>query len=157
MIGDSMMTENKTYTGNDGENFTIYIFNVKDDVRYPVMKDYFGLSDEDIYKTICEEFKMLKQCISSKGVSYESLKGALLPNQEKEKFETCLIFGSSQIQDDSYGCAIFSKLLPLLDKDSTYSVLCGDYVDVLKNIPNSQFYLRSAMNDVITRCHNSKF
>lgn len=151
------MAENKTYTENDSEEFMIYIFNAKDYVRYPVMKDYFVLSDEDIYKTIREEFKMLIKCLSSKGASYERLKGALLPNQEKEKFETCFIFDSSQIQEDGYGYAIFSKLLPLLDKDSTYSVLCGDYVDTLYSLPNSQLYLRSAMNEVIARCHSSTF
>lgn len=151
------MVINETCPQNDGEEFTIYLFNAKDHVRYPVIKNYFDLSDEEIYKSIHNEFKILKQILSSKGVSYDNLQGALLPNQEKGKFETCFIFDSSQMQKDGYGYTIFSILLPLLDKDSTYSILCGEYVDILTDIPDSQFRLRSVMNDVITRCHSSKF
>ncbi|WP_040195565.1 hypothetical protein [Candidatus Soleaferrea massiliensis] len=151
------MTENKPYTQNDHEEFTVYIFNAKDDLRFSVMKNCFDLSDTDVYQTISEEFKILKQRLSFKGVSYESMKGALLPNQDKGKFETCFIFDSAQIEDNCYGDMIFSKLLPLLDKDSVYSVLCGDYIDILSNISDSQLCLRSAMNDVIARCQKTRF
>lgn len=145
------------YCQDDNSEFTIYIFNAKDNVIYPVIKNCFDLSDAEVYKTISEEFKILKHRLKIKDIDYDKLKGALLPNQEKEKFETCFIFDSCQISDSNYGYTIFSKLLPLLDRDSTYSVLCGDYIDILNNVPDAQFRLKSAMNDVIVRCNKSSY
>lgn len=80
----------------------------------------------------------------------------MIPNQDKDKFETCFVIDSSQINSSDYGYYIFEKLIPLLDKESTYSILCGDYIDILRH-PSSQQLLRSAMNEVLARCHESKY
>lgn len=96
--------------------------------------------------------------LNLKGISYKDLKGALVPNQDKNKFETCFVFDSIQINDADYGYHIFEKLIPLLDKKSTYSILSGDYIDSLyKQVPNSQYLLRSVMNDALERCHESEY
>lgn len=88
----------------------IYTFNAKGCILYPVMKSYFELSDDDVYKTI---------------------------------------------QD---GCYVFEKLIPLLDKESTYSILCGDYIDLSsKYQASSQLQLRYEMNKVLSRCHESEY
>lgn len=65
----------------------IYIFNAKDCLMYPVMKECFGLTDDDIYKTIEEEFRVLNKRLSEKGIDYKKLKGALIPNQEKKNLK----------------------------------------------------------------------
>lgn len=136
----------------------IYTFNAKGYILYPVMKSYFNLNAKDVYITIQNGLKILKKQLSMKGISYDELKGALIPNQERNKFETCFIFDSNQIALDDYGHYIFEKLIPLLDKKSTYSVLCGDYIDfICKYQSNSQRMLYSVMKDVLTRCNNSKF
>lgn len=136
----------------------IYSFDAKGFLLYPVMKSAFGLSNEDVYKAIQDGFEVLQKQLALKKIPYDLLKGALIPNQDKDKFETCFVFDSAQIDSADYGYYVFEKLLPLLDKESTYSILCGDYVDFLyKYRDDSQRLLRSEINDVLARCHKSKY
>lgn len=39
-----------------------------------------------------------------------------------------LIFDTSKIEDSFYGYYIFEKIIPLFNKNSSHSVLCGDYI-----------------------------
>ena len=136
----------------------IYTFNAKDNVRYSAIKSSFDLSDEDVYKTIQDEFSVLQKRLSCKKVSYEKLKGALVPNQEVNMYETCLVVDWTQIDDCNYGRLVFSELLPLLDKDSTYSILYGDYIDNLHTVDSlSQYHLRVALDEVLVRCNGSRY
>lgn len=135
----------------------IYIFNTKDNIMYPLMKALFGLSDQNVYETILEEFFLMKERLERKGVAYEKLKGALIPNQEKKKFETCIVIDTAQIGSDSYGYFIFDKLIPLLDKDSTYSILCGDYIDLFSNGAVGQSQLHSMLKEVLVPCNNTRY
>lgn len=136
----------------------IYSFNAKDNVMYSVIKSSFGLSDEAVYKTIQDEFSVLLKRLSCKKVSYEKLKGALVPNQEANMYETCLVVDWMQIDDCNYGGLVFNALLPLLDKDSTCSILCGDYIDNLHTVDSSsQYHLRTALNEVLVRCNGSRY
>lgn len=73
-------------------------------------------------------------------------------------YETCLIIDSTKIDFPDYGYYIFERLIPLLDKKSTYSILCGDYIDIFyEENSESQQILRIVMNDVLARCHESKY
>ena len=135
----------------------IYIFNAKDNVMYPVMRACFGLSDQNIYDLILEEFQVMKERLSKKGVAYEKLKGALIPNQEKKKFETCMVIDTTKIESDSYGYFIFDKMIPLLDRDSTYSILCGDYSDLLSSGADSQLQLHTILREVLVPCNDTVY
>lgn len=136
----------------------IYTFDTKGFLFYPIMKANFHLSDENVYKTIQDGFDILQKQLTLKNIAYDTLKGALIPNQSKDKFETCFIIDSSQMGSSDYGDYVFEKFIPLLDKQSTYSILCGDYIDILHQYsPNSQQQLRCSMNDVLVRCHESTY
>ena len=135
----------------------IYTFNAKDFVMYPVMKHSLELSDNDVYQTTLQEFSKLKSRLQQKNIAYDALKGALVPNQDADKFETCFVFDSSQISDCMYGYAIFDVLLPLLDGESTYSVLCGDYMNILHDIEDSELRLKSALGEGLVRCNRTKY
>lgn len=136
----------------------IYTFDAKEFLLYPVMKSYFELSDNDVYKSIQEGYELLLKQLNTKKVSYASLKGALIPNQDKDRFETCFVFDSTQIECADYRNQVFERLIPLLDKESTYSILCGDYIDFLyKYQADSQQQLRWEMNHVLARCHKSEY
>ena len=136
----------------------IYTFNAKDNVMYPVIKSIFQLSDKAVYKTIQDEFSVLQKRLLCKKVSYEKLKGALVPNQDADMFEICLVIDSIQIADYNYGGTVFNALLPLLDKNSTYSILCGDYIDNSGTMDTSfQYYLKAALDEVLNRCNGSRY
>lgn len=136
----------------------IYTFDAKGCLLYPVMKSCLKLSDNDVYSSIQEGFALLQKQLSIKKVSYDSLKGALIPNQDKDRFETCFMIDTAQIECADYGHYVFERLIPLLDKESTYSVLCGDYIDFLyKYRSDSQQQLWREMNNILIRCHKSEY
>ena len=136
----------------------IYSFNAKDNVMYPVIKNSCGLSDEVVYKTIQHEFSVLNKRLSCKKVVYEKLKGALVPNQEADMYETCLVIDWTLIDNSHYGWTVFNALLPLLDKKSTYSILCGDYIDNLCSADAmSQYHLKVALDEVLNQCNGTKY
>ena len=85
----------------------IYTFNNRGYVAYSVMKKIFNMSDEDVYNTISEEFELLLKRLEMKKISYEDLKGALVPNQDKDMYETCLIIDRTQVQSSGYGMCVF--------------------------------------------------
>lgn len=134
----------------------IYSFNSKDNVIFSVIKSAFELSDTAIYKSIAAEFDVLLHRLQIKKISYESLKSALTPTQEKGKFEMCFVVDTTQISESSYGYTVFEKLLPLLKNKSTFSILCGDYIDVL-NHPDSQIFLKQLLNNSITQSNPTKY
>lgn len=121
------------------------------------MKSYFNLSDLEVYNNISECFKMLKYRLEKKNLSYEKMKGALIPNQDKDKFEMCFVFDTSKISTDFYGYYIFEKLIPLLDKKSTYSILYGDYVDVLNTGCESQECLYQMLYEKLVSYNLTEF
>ena len=136
----------------------IYTFDAKGFLLYPVMKSYFNLSDEAVYESIQDGFNTLLNQLNMKNVSYSSLKGALVPNQDKNKFEICFVFDSAQIESNDYGNYVFEKLIPLMDKESTYSILYGDYIDFLYKFRlDSQKILQYELDEVLTRCHKSEY
>lgn len=111
----------------------IYRFNTCDNCMYPVMKQAFEMTDTDVYNCIEIDFEVLKKRLEMKNISYAGLKTALVPDQDKARKEICFIFDTNRVDDAAYGNFIFGKFLPLLDKHSTYSILCGDYIDLINN------------------------
>jgi len=111
----------------------IYRFNTSGNCLYPVMKKCFELSDMDVYNAIESEFDIFQKRLTLKKINYKDLKTALVPNQDKDRQEICLVFDTSQRENCWYGIYFFDKLIPLLEKESTYSILMGNYVDIISN------------------------
>ena len=74
----------------------ICAFNARGFLTDPAMRSAFGLNDKADDKTI------QKQLILKK-LSYGSLNGALVSDQDKDKFETCFVFNSEQMDSFASG------------------------------------------------------
>lgn len=74
----------------------ICAFNARGFLTGPAMRSAFGLNDRADDKTI------QKQLILKK-ISYGSLNGALVPDQDKDEFETCFVFNSEQMDSFASG------------------------------------------------------
>ena len=74
----------------------ICAFNARGFLTDPAMRSAFGLNDRADDKTI------QKQLILKK-ISYGSLNGALVSDQDKDKFETCFVFNSEQMDSFASG------------------------------------------------------
>lgn len=91
-----------------------------------VMRDYFKLNNQVMHREITGLHTNIQNLLSVKGLSYNKLKSALVPTVDRH--EVGFIFDSTEIDSSWYGLEVAKVLLPLLDKRTTQSVLCGDLV-----------------------------
>ena len=101
-----------------------------------VMTDCFKLSHDDIFREINGMFQQIVGILKSKSVNYQELKGSLTPSTDKH--EIILVFDSCQIESSWYGGEIFKRIIPLFDRRSSHSILCGDYID--QNLGQERLY-----------------
>ncbi|MEL7647295.1 MAG: hypothetical protein AAGU76_04340 [Sedimentibacter sp.] len=105
----------------------IFTLDARGNVLLPVMVSTLNLNNEQCTKVVLGEFTELKKKLQVKGIEYSKLKSALTP-VHKDKKEAAFIFDSSLIENCWYGNVVFKSLLPALNKESTYSILCGDII-----------------------------
>ena len=105
---------------------TIYTLDARNNVLLEVVSNMFNLSNESMEYEINLLFHDFLDVLCSKGIRYKDLRTCLVPSLKKK--EIILVFDSSQILSSWYGNAVFEKVLPLLNKKTSHSVLVGDYV-----------------------------
>jgi hypothetical protein len=95
--------------------------------------------------------------LKGKGIAYEDLKAALVPDRKKN--EIALVFDSGRIDSSWYGEEVFKRIIPLLDPQTKNSILTGDYIG--EN--NKQEILFEAFNEsvyplrMVNYIHSSQF
>lgn len=135
----------------------IYTFDNSGYIGYSLIKKISNMSDEDIYDTISEDFDLLLRRLEMKEISYDDLKGALIPNQNKDMYETCLVIDRTKVSSSGYGRYVFGEIIPLMDGKSTYSILHGDYIDILNGRKGIQKLLKDALEENLYRCNESVY
>jgi hypothetical protein len=104
----------------------VHTLNARGNVMLEVMRDYFKLTPERLLREIQGMRSQVASILKKKGVNYDELKAALVPDQEK--LEIALVFDASRIENGWYGLEIFQKVIPLLDPKTKNSILTGDYI-----------------------------
>jgi hypothetical protein len=102
----------------------IFTLDARDNVMLEVMRDYFKVNSGVMHREIQGMHVETQHVLAQKGISYTELKSALVPATDRN--EAGFIFDSQKIESSWYGYEVAKILLPLLDKRSTQSVLCGD-------------------------------
>lgn len=122
-----------------------------------VIKEYFSLDDKIMHFQINGMFDELLNILQSKKIEYTNLKSCLVPKINKK--EIGLIFDWTKIESDWYGYVVFEKLIPLFDKKSKFSVLCGDYIgdNELQNDLFFNFYSEIFQTKDFSYNHSSQF
>lgn len=105
----------------------IFTLDARGNVLLPVIVNTLNLNNEQCAKIILSAFAELKEKLQAKGIEYTKLKSALIP-VHRDKQEAAFIFDSSLIESNMYGYLAFQSILPALNKESTYSILCGDII-----------------------------
>lgn len=105
---------------------TIFTLEARSNVMLEVLRSYFDLNYCQMFNQINGLFHYLLDILSSKQINYNNLKNVLIPNPDKN--EVALVFDSMKIQSSWYGLDIFTEIIPIFDKRSSHSVLCGDYI-----------------------------
>ncbi len=129
---------------SDGEVKAVHTLNARGNIMLEVIRQHFQLSPERMFREIQAMRGMIETALASKGISYESLKSALVPDRKRR--EIALVFDTSATKNTWYGREIFEKVIPLFDRNSNHSVLVGDYIDTGAGQP----LLLQALNDAIT-------
>lgn len=106
---------------------SIHTLNARDHVMLEVMRDHLNLSPQHMLNLIQGLRAEAEGCLNAKGIAYDSLKSALVPDRKRK--EIALVFESSVTGCNFYGADIFKRLIPLFDKRSNHSILTGDYSD----------------------------
>lgn len=104
----------------------IHTLNARGNGMLEVIRDYFGLSPERMLFEIQGMREQVAHALKSKGVNYDNLRTALVP--DREKLEIALIFDTMKIEDGWYGYQVFKRIMPLLDTRTKNSILVGDYI-----------------------------
>lgn len=114
-------------TGPPAYSFeTIHTLDARTNVFLEVMADHLKLSDAEVFDEIQQLLRRLKTALSSKGIDYERLRPALTPSIDRD--ERAFVFDSARCTDSLYGREAVRKIMGLLGRDSTHSVLCGDWL-----------------------------
>jgi hypothetical protein len=91
-----------------------------------VMRDYFSLTPEHMFHQIQGMRHSAEEVLKNKGINYDLLKPALVPSQTRR--EIALVFDTMSIDVSWYGLEVMSHVIPLFERESTFSVLVGDYL-----------------------------
>ncbi len=119
----------------------IHMLNARDNVILSVMnKEFEGIN---MYEELNKEFEFFLKLLSDKGIDYNKLSRALIPSRDEDKYEYAFVFDSMHFHDKTmfYGAEIINKILSIINKESTQSILSGDFIklektedDILKKI-----------------------
>jgi hypothetical protein len=135
---------------------TIFTLNARDNVLLDLC--YKDSSPKEIYEEINNVFEMFINSLESSKIEYKTLKNSLIPSNEKN--EIVLIFDVLKSGFSTYDYNILTKVLPLLEKQSSHSFLVGDYTGdhSRKYMLHSLFYEHiNQINPTIYQYHNQYF
>ena len=104
----------------------IFTLDARDNVMLEVMRDYFKLSPAVMHREIQGLHVTTQEILQSKKIAYAQLKSGLVPLTDRN--EAAFIFDSQSIDSSWYGLEVAKATIPLFDKRSTQSVLCGDLI-----------------------------
>jgi hypothetical protein len=104
----------------------IFTLNARGNVMLEVMRNYFKLTTAAMHREIQGLHLATQEVLQSKGIAYAQLKSGLVPIADRN--EAAFIFDSQCIESSWYGLEVAKVTIPLFDKRSTQSVLCGDLI-----------------------------
>ncbi len=127
---------------------SIHTLNARDNIMLEFLKDILELDSEGMFLSIQSMRDTLEALLLKKGVKYSELRTALTPSQNRK--EIALVFDTDFTENSWYGHEVFCQIIPLFHRDSSHSVLCGDYLNRPRNSPK----LFEAFEQKVVLCRN---
>lgn len=107
------------------QDVSIHTVNARGNIMLEVARDYFKLTPDHMRREIVGLHREVVALLRSKGIRYAELRSALVPQADRK--EVALFFDSTRM-GSFYGGEAHRMLLPLLHRQSSRSVLCGDLI-----------------------------
>jgi len=134
--------------------FPIYTLNARGHMMLEVMRDHFKLSDPVMHDEIRTIHIETVRALAEKDIPYKNLKSALVPSIDKN--EAAFVFDWRDIESNWYGYEVATVMLPLFDKRTTQSVLCGDFIgddqDLIFNLLQDSLVLARSLDFINGTC-----
>lgn len=106
---------------------TVHTLDARNNVFLEVLRDQFKLTPERMHREIQGIVRSTSALLAKKGVNYDALRTALAPQQDRR--EAALLFNIDFNAFGSYSFPVHQRLLRILNKKSSHSVLHGDVTD----------------------------
>lgn len=106
----------------------IFTLDARDNVLLEVISK--DVDRTSIYKFINQTFDEMVLILDQKGIKYSDLKNSLIPHHDKR--EVAFVFNRLDIDSGWYGNDVFNQIIPLLNKESSHSILVGDMLGFKK-------------------------
>lgn len=100
---------------------SIWTLNGRDSIQLDLVRDYFNLHDSRMRREILVAHAATTKILQDKGIEYSGLRKALTP--QIDRLEACFIFDT---ESGGQSVHVADALIPLLDRRSSCSILCGD-------------------------------
>lgn len=104
----------------------IFTLNARGNIFLEALRDHFRLTPKQMHREIRALFDEASDALTTSGIKYDQLNTALVPSTDRD--ELALFFDTEVIDSCTYGHEVLCRVLPLLDKRTTQSVLVGDLI-----------------------------
>jgi hypothetical protein len=104
----------------------VHTFKARGNVLLEIVREDGSFSPGQMHREIQWMLTKTVAILTSKGIRYSELKTALTPQHDRR--EVALVFDTSDMVEDRYDQPIHRRVLPLLNRNSSRSILAGDYV-----------------------------
>src|ERR1700722_5482102 len=104
----------------------IHTLEARSNALLEVTAKHFRLSDPQIFNMIQGLLQPTVAILASKGIVYEELRHVLVPSRKKH--DRALVFNYNKFDTGDYGSDVINRLMPLLRRDSSHSLLFGDWL-----------------------------
>ena len=105
---------------------TIHTLEARSNLLLEVTQKHFKLADPQVFRMIQGLFQPTVEILASKGVVYEELRNVLVPSRKRH--DRALVFNYTKFDTGMYGKDVVHRLMPLLRRDSSHSLLFGDWL-----------------------------
>jgi len=120
----------------------MHTLNARGNLLLPVIREQFNMDSSSMFNEISGLLQQCSGILEKKGIIYNNLRKSLTPQQDRK--EISLVFDSGLVNGSWYGRKVMDKILSLLDKSSSSSVLAGDFTD-------NSYHGRKILSEAIDR------
>jgi hypothetical protein len=104
----------------------IWTLDARDNVLLETLSSHLDLRSAQMRRAIVAAHRELISILTSKNVDYNGLRAALVPQPRRQ--ERAFVFDRLKMDPPSYGMAAGSRIVPILNRELTCSVLGGDLI-----------------------------
>ncbi len=106
---------------------TIHTLEARSNMLLEGTTRHFKLNDPQVFQMVQGLLNPTVEILASKGIAYEELRRVLVPSRDRH--DRALVFNYNKFDTGDYGRDVVDRLMPMLRRDSSHSLLFGDWLN----------------------------